>query len=69
MNDQPKFTLDELGAHWGRLLNQAFAEIITLEKQVSQLEAHNKALRDQVNKAEMALLAVQGKQVIDEVGE
>ena len=55
MNDQQKFTVDELGEHWGRLLSQAFAQIITLEKQVAQLEAINKILRDQVGKAELAI--------------
>lgn len=34
-NQQPPFTIAELGAKFGPLLAQAYAEIITLEKQIA----------------------------------
>lgn len=38
MTNQPQITADELVAKWSNLLNQAFIRIITLEKQVAELE-------------------------------
>lgn len=35
---QPQITADELIAKWSNLLNQTFIRIITLEKQVAELE-------------------------------
>ncbi len=35
MTNQPQITPDELAAKWSNLLNQAFIQIITLEKQLA----------------------------------
>lgn len=69
---EPGFTVEEIGEHFGRLLGQMFALQITLTKQVGVLKADNAALsleierlRQDLRQAQTDLLAAQDSKVIN----
>lgn len=78
-NQQPQITLEEIGERFGRVDAQIYAQIITLEKNIAILREDNRALsvelvrvtaenedlRERLHRAEVDLLAAQGKQIID----
>lgn len=51
MTNQPQITPDDLAAKWSNLLNQAFIQIITMEKQL----ASGAALIQEMTTKEIAL--------------
>ena len=62
--NQPQVTLEEIGERWGQLLSQAFAQLISLQKQYDQLEAEysrlneeNEDLRERLHRAQLDLIA------------
>jgi cell division protein FtsB len=75
MDIQPENTLSipDINSAWGEIVAPLVITKLTLEKQIYQLRqeniallAENKSLRAELNQAETNLLAVQGKQAIDE---
>jgi len=54
MNGQ-QVNLEEIGQRWGALLTQAFAQIITLEKQLAQERAEKAMLLKKLGKSESRL--------------
>jgi regulator of replication initiation timing len=76
MSQHPKFTLDEIGEYWGRILSQAFANIIALEKQIAELETYNASLskeadrlRHELHKAQVDLVEAQTSPIINQAKE
>jgi len=67
--NQPQFTIAELGAKFGAQQAQAFADIITLEKQIDNLTQANDALHErvQVLEAELAELRPPPSPLSDEM--
>ncbi len=73
MENQPQFTITELGAKFGSQQAQILAELITLEKQneqlqtdLNQMQMKNDDLAARLHQAQLDLIAVQGKAIIDE---
>ena len=74
--NQQQVTLEEIGERWGQLLSQAFAQLISLQKQYDQLEAEysrlneeNGDLRERLRQVELNLIAAKGDLVVAQAKE
>jgi hypothetical protein len=64
-NQQAPFSIDELNGAWHELIDPYLMNNLILSKKVKGLESALADLKAKLRKAELALLAAEGKQVID----